>query len=313
MTHRVAIIGSGPAAHTAAIYAGRAALKPILFEGEMAAGIAAGGLLTTTTEVENFPGFPDGISGIELTDRLRKQSETCGTTIVTKTVEKVDLFARPFKVFCEGESEPTVVEAIIVATGSSPRLLTCSGATKFWQKGVSSCAVCDGALPIFRNQVLAVVGGGDSACEEAMYLSKHASRVLLIHRRNELRASATMAERVLANPKIEPVWDSEIAEICGDKLVKSIVLKSTKDSKAEPRTIEVRGVFVAIGHVPNTGFLNGQVKLDSDGYIVTRSGGFTSVEGVWAAGDVQDRHYKQAITAAASGCMAALECERWLN
>lgn len=311
--HSVVIIGSGPAAHTAAIYAGRAALKPVLFEGEMAAGVAAGGLLTTTTDVENFPGFPDGIAGLDLTDRLRKQSEKCGTTIYTKTVARVDLSERPFKVYCEDETEPMLTQSIIVATGSSPRTLTCPGASKFWQHGISTCAVCDGALPLFRNQVLVVVGGGDSACEEAMYLSKHASRVLLVHRRDKLRASAAMIARVAANPKIECVWNSEITEICGDKLVKSVILRNTIDKDAELRTIEVRGVFVAIGHVPNTGFLGGQVALDSDGYIITRSGGFTNVEGVWAAGDVQDRHYKQAVTAAASGCMAALECERWLG
>ncbi len=331
---QVAIIGSGPAAHTAAIYTGRANLAPHLFEGEMAGGIAAGGLLTTTTTIDNYPGLP-GVRGLDLTDTLRRQSEECGATIVEKTVTRVDLSARPFKIWCEGEDgaddKPYLqAAALIVATGAAPRLLTCPGAKELWQHGVSTCAVCDGALPMFRNKVLVVVGGGDSACEEALYLTHHASKVLLVHRRDTLRASTAMSTRALAHPKIQPIWNAEIAEICGDGSVESVVLNITEtkkdgkegetkeetkeeETKVTQRTEEVAGVFVAIGHVPNTGFLDGQLGLDAEGFIETGHDLTTSVEGVWAAGDVQDRRYRQAITAAASGCMAALECERWLS
>ncbi|KAI9105438.1 YHR106Wp-like protein [Phlyctochytrium arcticum] len=318
------IIGSGPAAHTAAIYLSRANVNPVLYEGYMAGGVAAGGQLTTTTDVENFPGFPEGISGVDLTDRFRQQSERFGTIIHTETISKVDLASRPFKLWPEGREgeEPVQAESIVFATGATAKRMHIPGEETYWQQGISACAVCDGAVPIFRRKPLAVIGGGDSAAEEAMFLTKYASKVYVLVRRDKLRASKTMAERLLKNPKIEVLWNTIPVEAKGDgQLLKSLDIQDTKSK--EIRSLEVNGLFYAIGHQPNTGILAPakdagsnapRVELDESGYIVTTPGSsHTSVDGLFAAGDVQDKRYRQAITAAGSGCMAALDCERWLE
>ncbi|MEM1417918.1 MAG: thioredoxin-disulfide reductase [Myxococcota bacterium] len=313
MAHKVVIIGSGPAAHTAAIYSARAELKPILFEGFMAGGVAAGGQLTTTTDVENFPGFPEGIMGPELMDAMRKQSTRFGTEIYTETVNSVDLSSRPFKFEADGRSGEA--ETLIIATGATAKRLYVPGTNdgEYWMNGISACAVCDGALPMFRNQPLAVIGGGDTAMEEASFLSKYGSKVYVVHRRDELRASKIMQDRALANPKIEFVWSHQLARADGDgSLLTKIVVQSTKDESE--KEIEVAGLFFAIGHVPNTSFLGGQLETDDTGYLVTKPDSTaTSVEGVFAAGDVQDKVWRQAITAAGTGCMAALEAEHFLQ
>jgi len=306
----VIIIGSGPAAHTAAIYTARAELAPLLFEGEMAGGVAAGGQLTTTTEVENFPGFPTGISGPELMMKMRDQATHCGTRILTKTVEKVDLNDRPFKVWTDDQEYRANV--LIIATGATAKRMGVPGEESYWQRGISACAVCDGALPIFRNKPLVVIGGGDSACEEASFLTKYASEVVLVVRRNELRASKVMQDRVKNNPKIKILWQKTLEKAVGEKVLTHVVLRDTQTEALE--TIPTSGLFYAIGHVPNTAFLNGQIDLDETGYIKTIHGtAQTSVPGVFACGDVQDKHYRQAITAAGSGCMAGLDAERWLS
>ncbi|KAI9011394.1 hypothetical protein BC832DRAFT_529139 [Gaertneriomyces semiglobifer] len=314
--HKCVVVGSGPAGHTAAIYLARANLQPLMYEGFMAGGVAAGGQLTTTTDVENFPGFPDGMSGVELTDRFRSQSEKFGTVIKTETISRVDLKERPFKLWVENKEEegPLLAKSIIVATGATAKRMHIKGEDKYWQAGISACAVCDGAVPIFRRKPLAVVGGGDSACEEATFLTKYASKVYVLVRRDKLRASKTMADRLLRNPKIEVLWNTVPVEAKGDgRLLKHLVLKDTKTG--ETRDLDVNGLFYAIGHKPNTAILEGTgVELDKDGYVITQAGStYTSVPGVFAAGDVQDKRYRQAITAAGSGCMAALDCERWLE
>lgn len=312
--HKVVIIGSGPAAHTAAIYAARANLNPVMYEGFMAGGIAAGGQLTTTTEVENFPGFPDGISGPELMERMRKQSLRFGTTIITETISKVDFSSRPFKLWREGfeNEEPVLAHSVIIATGATAKRLNIKGEELFWQKGISACAVCDGALPLFRNKPLVVVGGGDSACEEANYLTKFGSIVYLIHRRNQLRASKIMQERVMKNPKIKIIWNTVVIEAIGDNVLQKVKLQNLQTN--EIAELEANGLFYAIGHKPNTDPFKGQLELDSDGYIITKPGTTqTNIPGVFAAGDVQDKKYRQAITAAGTGCMAALECEKYLE
>jgi len=314
-THNVVIIGSGPAGHTAAIYTARADLSPVLYEGFMAGGVAAGGQLTTTTEVENFPGFPGGISGPELMVKLREQSAHFGTEIITETISRTDFSSRPFRLWREGmeEESPVLAKTVIIATGATARRMDLPGEDSYWQKGISACAVCDGALPIFRDNPLMVIGGGDSAAEEAMFLTRYASRVYLVHRRDQLRASRIMAERVLANPKIEVVWDTVPLEAQGaDGLLAGVKVRNVKSD--EERVLDVKGLFYAIGHKPNTEAFQGQLKLDETGYIITEADSTrTSVEGVFAAGDVQDKVYRQAITAAGSGCMAALEAERWLE
>ncbi|OVA01026.1 Pyridine nucleotide-disulfide oxidoreductase [Macleaya cordata] len=295
---RVCIIGSGPAAHTAAIYSSRADLKPILFEGFMANDIAPGGQLTTTTEVENFPGFPEGIEGLDLTDRFRNQSLRFGTEIFTETVTKVDFSRNPFKIF----SDSKIVEAdsVIVATGAVAKKLKFPGSDVFWNRGISACAVCDGAAPIFRDKPLAVIGGGDSAMEEANFLTKFGSRVYIIHRRDVFRASKIMQKRAMSNSKIEVLWNSIVEEAYGDGnrgVLGGVKVKNLVSG--EILDLKVSGLFFAIGHEPATKFLDGQLKLDSDGYIVTNPGTTeTSIRGVFAAGDVQDKKYRQAITAA---------------
>lgn len=304
------IIGSGPAAHTAAIYTGRAKLNPLLYEGMMAGGIAAGGQLTTTTDVENYPGFPEGIFGPDLMVRMREQSLKCGARIETKTVDKVDLSKRPFKVFVGVKSIET--KSLIVATGATAKRLGILGEARLWQKGISACAVCDGGLPIFRNQILVVIGGGDTAGEEALYLTKFASKVILVVRRDVLRASKAMQERVLSDAKIEVQWNTNAMEALGENALTAVRIKNNKTNKE--LTLEAGGLFYAVGHQPNTAFLNGQIDLDDVGYIKTIPGTTrTNVEGVFACGDVQDKVYRQAITAAGSGCMAALEAERYLS
>jgi len=312
MSHRVLIIGSGPAAHTAAIYAARAELKPVLFEGFLAGGIAAGGQLTITADVENFPGFPEGIMGPELTDRFRAQSERFGTTIHTETVNEVDLSSRPFHF--KADTQEGTAQTIIIATGATAKRLDIPGTNdgEFWQKGISACAICDGALPAFRNQPLAVIGGGDSAMEEATFLTKYGSLVYILHRRDELRASKIMQHRALTNSKIEMLWSHVVSEAKGNEFLEAIRVKDLKTN--EERDIPVAGLFFAIGHIPNTAFLNGQIDTDEQGYIITKPDSTaTNVPGVFAAGDAQDKKWRQAITAAGTGCMAALEAEHFLT
>lgn len=307
---KLVIVGSGPAGHTAAIYSARADLSPLMFEGFMAGGVAAGGQLTTTNDVENYPGFPEGINGPEMMDLFRRQSVRFGTRILTETVEKVDLSRRPFQV--TASSGETLTETLIVATGATARRLGIPGEELFWQQGISACAVCDGALPIFRNKVLMVIGGGDTAVEEATHLTKFGTEVIVVHRRDTLRASKIMRQRLLSHPKIRMRWDSVAEEALGDDALKSVRIRNVKSN--ESTVVETEGLFYAIGHIPNTGFLDGQLELDDAGYIVTTPGTTrTSVEGVFAAGDVQDKVWRQAVTAAGTGCMAALEAERFLT
>jgi thioredoxin reductase (NADPH) len=306
---KVIIIGSGPAAHTAAIYAARANLSPVLFEGFLAGGVAAGGQLTTTTEVENYPGFPEGIDGTQLMERFRDQSLRFATRIFTETVERVDLSARPFRVWTS--EREMAARALIVATGATAKRLAVKGEERLWQQGISACAVCDGALPIFRGKPLVVVGGGDTAVEEASYLSKFGSRVAVVHRRDSLRASKIMQQRLFANPKVDMVWDSVVEEALGERALAAVRVRNLKTG--EERVLEAGGLFYAIGHEPNTGFLGGQLALDTTGYVVTTPGTTqTSLAGVFAAGDCQDKVWRQAVTAAGTGCMAALEAERFL-
>lgn len=312
--HKVVIIGSGPAGHTAAIYLARAELKPVLFEGMLANGIAAGGQLTTTTEVENFPGFPDGIRGPEIMDKFRAQSIKHGTEIFTETISKVDLSSRPFKFWREfsEDQQPELADTIIMATGASARRMNLPGEETYWQSGISACAVCDGAVPIFRNKPLVVIGGGDSAAEEATYLTKYASHVYVLVRRDELRASKIMAKRLINHPKVTVLFNHVALEAKGDgELLKQVRIKDIKSN--EERDLDANGLFYAIGHVPATDLVRGQVQCDGDGYIITNPGtSQTSVKGLFAAGDVQDKKYRQAVTSAGSGCIAALEAERLL-
>lgn len=306
---KLVIIGSGPAGYTAAIYAARANLHPLLFEGFFSG--PAGGQLMTTTDVENYPGFPNGVLGPELMGLFRAQAKRCGAELVTEDVESADLSKRPFLV--RGGHMEILADSLIIATGATAKRLDIEGARdgEFWQKGVSACAVCDGAAPIFRNKTLFVIGGGDTAVEEAMFLTKYANRVFVVHRRDRLRASNVMADRVLHHPKIEILWNSIVEKVLGDQVVRSVMIKNLATGSIEMR--EAGGLFFAIGHQPNTGFLQGQLEMNQVGYLVMQPGSTrTSCEGVFAAGDVQDPVYRQAVTAAGSGCMAALDAERWL-
>ncbi|KAG9057155.1 thioredoxin-disulfide reductase [Serendipita sp. 407] len=314
MHSKVVIIGSGPAGHTAAIYLARANLNPVMFEGFMANGFAAGGQLTTTTDVENYPGFPEGVSGPEMMDKFRAQSVKFGTNIITETISRIDLSQRPFRYWRESEEdlEPETCDVVILATGASAKRLDLPGEETYWQSGISACAVCDGAVPIFRNKPLVVIGGGDSAAEEALYLTKYGSKVIVLVRRDELRASKIMAKRLTSHPKVEILWSTVALEACGDgDLLQSLTIKNVKTG--ETSQLQANGLFYAIGHEPATSLVSSQVETDVDGYIVTIPGTTqTSVKGVFAAGDVQDKRYRQAITSAGSGCMAALEAERLL-
>lgn len=307
---KLVIIGSGPAALTAAIYASRAKLAPLLFEGFYSG--TPGGQLMITTEVENFPGFPESIMGPEFVERCRKQALRFGTEILAEDVLAVNLKTHPFQI--EGSKTKLQADAIIVATGAKARRLDAIGTRdgEFWQRGVTACAVCDGAAPIFRNRPLYVFGGGDSACEEAIFLTKFGSHVFMVHRRDELRASKILADRVLKHPKISVIWNHVLERVDGDKVVQSVILKDVHTGHEAKH--EAGGVFFAIGFDPNTNFLKGQLKLEENLYIKVKPGTtLTSVEGVFAAGDVQDHIYRQAVTASGSGCMAALDAERWLS
>lgn len=309
MYHPVAIVGSGPAAHTAAIYAARASLEPVLFEGLMAGGVAPGGQLTTTTDIENFPGFPGGIDGPTLMQHMRDQSESFGTVIHTETVTEVTVADGHFKV--RSDNREITASAVIISTGATAKRLGMDGEQEYWQRGISACAVCDGALPLFRDQELIVIGGGDTACEEALFLTKYARRVRMLVRRDEMRASQIMQERVQADEKIEVLWNTQAASANGDaQQLRSLTV--IRDGRQE--MIDCGGLFYAIGHKPNTDFLNGLLETDDTGYIITRPDSTaTSVAGIFAAGDVQDPIFRQAVTSAGSGCMAALEAERFIE
>jgi len=305
----VIIIGSGPAGHTAAVYTARADLKPLMFEGFMAGGLP-GGQLMTTTEVENYPGFPEGVSGPEMMTLFRKQSERFGTRLVTQDVDAVDLSVRPFKVTSEGKDY--FARALILATGASAKYMGLESEQRLLNRGVSACATCDGALPVFRGKELVVVGGGDTAMEEATFLTRFASKVTLVHRRDVFRASKIMLDRVRQHPKIEILENTVVDEVLGEEEVSGVRLRNVVSG--ETTLQEVAGVFVAIGHQPNTGIFGDALETDEMGYLVTEGkSSKTGLEGVFACGDVQDHIYRQAVTAAGSGCMAAIDCERWLE
>ncbi|HLP88153.1 MAG TPA: thioredoxin-disulfide reductase [Nostocaceae cyanobacterium] len=305
----VVIIGSGPAGYTAAIYAGRANLKPVVFEGFQAGGLP-GGQLMTTTEVENFPGFPQGITGPDLMDRMKAQAERWGAELYTEDVISVDFSQRPFTI--RSQEREVQAHSVIIATGATAKRLGLPSENDFWSRGISACAICDGATPIFRGAELAVIGAGDSAAEEAIYLTKYGSKVNLLVRSDQMRASKAMQDRVLENPKIQVHWHTEAVDVYGNGLMEGVRVRNNQTG--EVRELTVKGLFYAIGHTPNTSLFKGQLDLDEVGYIVTHNGSVeTSVEGVFAAGDVQDHEFRQAITAAGSGCMAAMLAERWLS
>ena len=310
---RLLILGSGPAGFTAAVYAARANLDPVVYEGEPSREMIPGGQLMWTTDIENFPGFPEGVDGQELMSRMKDQAVRFGTRAVMENIVEVDFTRHPF-VLKPSYSDAIEAVSVIVATGARANWIGLPNEERLAQVGggVSACAVCDGALRCFRNKTLAVVGGGDSAMEEATYLTKFASEVIIIHRRGEFRASKVMAERALAHPKIRVEWNTAVVDVLGDDSITGLRLKDTVTG--EEREMEVDGLFVAIGHTPNTAFLNGQLELMPNGYVKlpTPWRTSTSVPGVFAAGDVMDDYYRQAISAAGSGCMAALEAERWM-
>jgi len=303
---KVVIIGTGCAGLTAALYTARAQLAPLVLTGTM-----PGGLLTTTSIVENFPGFPEGIDGYELMTRMQKQAERFGAKVRYGTVESVDVTKRPFTVMVDGEKLET--ETIIIASGAGHKHLHVPGELELEKMGVTFCATCDGALPMFRNKPLVVVGGGDTACEEATYLTRFGSVVYLVHRRDTLRASKIMADRTLAHEKVKPVWDSVVTEVL-DVKQKKVTGVRVKNLKTNVETvIECSGVFAAIGHVPNTQLFKGVIDMDANGYVIPKRGTETNVPGVFVAGDCSDHVYRQAITAAGMGCAAAIDAERYLS
>lgn len=306
----VVIIGSGPAGYTAAIYAARANLKPLVFEGFQAGGLP-GGQLMTTTEVENFPGFPEGITGPMLMTRMKQQAIRWGAELLTEDVEFVDFSQRPFVI--RSTDREVRAHSVVIATGATAKRLNLTSEHQFWSRGISACAICDGATPIFRSAELAVVGGGDSAAEESIYLTKYGSHVHMLIRGDQMRASKAMQDRVLKNPKITLHWNTEILDVFGEAdHMKGVKLRDAKTG--EETDLHVKGLFYAIGHKPNTDLFKGQLDLDDVGYIVTQPGSVeTSIEGVFAAGDVQDHEFRQAISAAGTGCMAAMLAERWLS
>jgi thioredoxin reductase (NADPH) len=304
------IIGSGPAGYTAAIYAGRANLKPLVFEGFQAGGIP-GGQLMTTTDVENFPGFPEGVTGPELMERMKAQADRWGAELVTEDVISVDLSQRPFTV--KSSTRTVKTHSIIIATGATAKRLGLPSEQQYWNHGISACAICDGAIPLFNNVPLAIIGAGDTAAEEALFLTKYGSEVHMLVRGDKMRASKAMQDRVIAHPKIKIHWNTQAVDVFGeDRFMTGIKLRNTHTG--EETELAAKGLFYAIGHKPNTDLFKGQMNLDETGYIVTQHGTVeTSVEGVYAAGDVQDHEYRQAITAAGTGCAAALLAERWLS
>lgn len=305
MAHKVVIIGSGPAGYTAAIYAARADLSPIMIVGS-----EPGGQLTTTTDVENFPGFPEGIMGPDLMINMQKQAERFGTKLISTMVTSVDLKNRPFKIECQN-GENFEADTVIISTGASAKYLGLENEMSLVGKGVSACATCDGFF--YRDKNVFVVGGGDTAMEEATFLTKFAKKVTIIHRREELRASKIMQDRAMANEKIDFLWNSEVTKLNADDTgLTSIRVKNSKENTE--KDIPADGLFMGIGHKPNTDFLNDQLEVDNNGYLVTKAGSpETSIPGVFACGDVQDHEYRQAITAAGSGCMAAMSAERFLS
>ena len=305
------IIGSGPAGYTAAIYAGRANLKPVVFEGYQTGGVP-GGQLMTTTEVENFPGFPEGITGPQLMDRMKAQAARWGAELYTEDVISVDLSQRPFTVRSEDREIKT--HTIVIATGATAKRLGLPSEHVFWSHGISACAICDGATPIFKGVDLAVIGAGDTAAEESIYLTKYGSHVHMLVRRDRMRASKAMQDRVLSNPKITVHWNTEAVDILGEAGGKMDGVRIRNIKTGAESDLLVKGLFYAIGHTPNTQLFQGQLELDEIGYITTKHGSVeTSVEGVYAVGDVQDHEFRQAITAAGSGCMGAMLAERWLS
>lgn len=303
---KVVIIGTGCAGLTAALYTARANLQPLVLTG-----IMPGGLLTTTSIVENFPGFPEGIDGYELMTRMQKQAERFGARVQFGTVEAVEFSRRPFTLTVDGERVET--QTVIIASGAGHRHLGLESEDKLEKKGVTYCATCDGALPMFRQQPLVVVGGGDSACEEATYLTRFASVVHLIHRRDSLRASKVMAARTLTHQKIKPVWDSVVTEVLDVKQDKVTGVRIKNVKTGAQSVLDCAGVFVAIGHIPNTGLFKGIIDMDAAGYIVPTKGSATNIPGVFVAGDCADQVYRQAVTAAGMGCAAAIDAERYLS
>jgi thioredoxin reductase (NADPH) len=318
MPEAIIIIGSGPAAWTCALYASRANLNPLVYEGAISEenrlrGTLPLGQLNSTTDVENFPGFPTGITGPELVEAMRQQATRFGTRVITEDIVKIDMSRRPFSMK-DSAGNSVTAQSVVIATGASANYLGLESEERFKNHGVSACAVCDGALPRFRKQPVVVVGGGDSAAEEAIHLTKFASTVYVVHRREKLRASKIMSDRLLAIANVKPVWNSVVEEVLGNPDLGVTGVRVRNINSNETSTLPSHGMFVAIGHTPNTGFLEGQLKLDPKGFVALKDPfrTLTSVEGIFAAGDVADPTYKQAITAAGMGCKAALDAERWL-